>query len=86
MKNYGQTSKDVLAMESAESKEDFVPTVKMEDAHIEDPVKVEVVVSAMDEVMKDEDDRCDGSPTWDETEIEPELALTVEMDIGGLDH
>ena len=86
MKNYDRTSKDVLAMESAESKEDFVPTVKMEDAHIEDPVKVEVVVSATDKVIKDEDDRCDGSPTWDETEIEPELALTVEMDIGGLDH
>ena len=84
MKNYDRTSKDVLAMESADSKEDFVPTMKMEDAHIEDPVKVEVVVSATDEVIKDEDDRCDG--TWDETEIEPELALTVEMDIGGLDH
>ena len=86
MKNYDRTSKDVLAMESADSKEDFVPTMKMEDAHIEEPVKAEVV-SAIDEVIiKNEDDRYIGNPTWDDPEIEPELALTVEMDIGGLDH
>ena len=82
LKNYDRTSKDVLAMESADSKEDFVPTMKMEDAHIEESVKAE----ATDEVIEDEDDRCDGSPTREHPEIEPELDLTGEMDIGGLDH
>ena len=86
LKNYDRTSKDVLAMESADTKDNVVPTMKMEDAHIEEPVKAEVG-SAIDEVIiKNEDDRYIGNPTWDDPEIEPELALTVEMDIGGLDH
>ena len=85
-KNYDQTSKDVLAMENADTKNNFAPAMKMEDALIEDPVKVEVVVSAIDEVMKDKDDRYDGNPTREHPEIEPQLALTGEMDIGGLDH
>ena len=87
LKNYDRTSKDFLAMESADTKDNFAPAMKMEDTLIEEPVKVEVVVSVIDEVMKDEDDRYDGNPTCDDPEIaEPELALTGEMDIGGLDH
>ena len=82
LKNYDRTSKDVLAMESADSKEDSVPTMNMEDSHIEESVQAEATC----EVIKDEDDRCDGSPTRELPEIEPELDLTGEMDIGGLDH
>ena len=50
LKNYDRTSKDVLAMESADTKDNVVPTMKMEDAHIEEPVKAEVG-SAIDEVI-----------------------------------